>query len=136
MDLRVLDVVETELSGAGPAAVICKTLSAVGQLVSCNYAKYFVNNCIIVNASSTFESEDAKKKCRETCYSFIEDNIKVPELEKSAFDQYLENFELRPFYGPALLKLPKWQPEVERYDWDDLYINAEQTAKELGLSSG
>ena len=136
MDLRVLDVAETGLAGAGPAAVICNALSAVGQLVSSHYAKYFANNCIIVNASSAFESEEAKKLCRESCYSFVEANIQLPEPEKSAFDQYLENFDLRPFYGPALLQLPTWQPEVERYDWDHLYINAEQTAKELGLSSG
>lgn len=135
MDLRVLDAVDPAVSNAGPAAIICNALSAIGQLVSCNYAKYFANNCVIVNASAAFESEEAKKKCREDCYRFIEENIKVPEPEKSPFEQYLSNFNLRPFYGPALLKLPGWRPEVERYDWEDLYINVEQTAKELGLSS-
>jgi hypothetical protein len=135
MDLRVLDAAESALASAGPAAIVCNALAAVSQLVSCNYAKYFVNNCIIVNASSAFEAEEAKKKCREDCYRFIEEQIRVPEPEKSSFDQYLDNFNLRPFYGPALPRLPKWQPEVERFDWDDFYINAGQTAKELGLSS-
>ncbi len=136
MDLRVLDVVDASLSGAEPSRIICSALSSIGQLVSCNYAKYFSNNCIIVNASvAGFESEEAKKKCREDCYRFIEEHIKVSEPEKSSFEQYLANFNLRPFYGPSLLKLPKWKPEVERFDWEDLYVNAEQTAKELGLSS-
>ena len=140
MDLRIIDVVATLESEQISTLQTEKTIEAVvtllenvKDLVSVNYAKYFVNNLMIVNAD-VFSNDEIKKICRQKTNSFIDANIKINEPEKTPFDQYMSNFNIRPFYGEALTKLPKHNESTDKFDWDELYINSELTSKELGLS--
>lgn len=116
-----------------PQEIVKSVLDVVKNVVSANYAKYFVNNLLIVDGGKNIPSGEESQKFRKEAYEFIDKEIHKESVEKTKMQQYLENFEMRPFYGEGLEKLPKYVKETESYNWDDLYINTDLTKKELGL---
>lgn len=115
-------------------ALLSEVLDTVKEDVGCNYAKYFVNNNLIVNGDDMFGEKEGSSKVRSELYAFIDDKIKKKVEAKTQVQEYLDNFGLRPFYGPAIHKLPVYKKEFQRYDWDEMYINVEQTKKELDIA--
>jgi hypothetical protein len=109
-------------------------LETVQDDVGCNYAKYFVNNNLIVNDEDTFDQKEDSAKVRSALYAFINEKIKKKAEVKTQVQEYLDNFGLRPFYGSAVQKLPVYKREIDRFDWDEMYINVEQTKKELDIA--
>jgi hypothetical protein len=112
---------------------LIEVLETAKDKISCNYAKYFVSNSLIV-AEEKLASAELTTKIRTTLYTFINEHIKKKQEQKSMVQEYMDNFSLRPFYGPTIMKLPTFKAEFDRYDWDDLYMNVEQTKKELNIA--
>lgn len=112
--------------------ILVRVLEAVKDKITCTYSKYFVNNSLIVEEGA-FVDKDMIPKLRAELYTYINAEIKKEVEMKTQIQEYLDNFEFRPFYGAAIMKLPKYKSELDRFDWDDLYINVEQTKKELNI---
>lgn len=109
---------------------IIETLQVVGDSISHNYAKAFLNNCILVNDKS-FPTREDKDQARAAGYKYIVENLKPADPPKDIVKDYMDNFPLRPFTGEAVKQLPKYKQETDTFDWDDLYINSALTKKEL-----
>ena len=95
-----------------------------------NYAKYFVNNCLIVNGSEPFEGySKSSQEVRNIVNAFIVENIEEKKTEKTKCELYVDSFEFRPFFGPGLNKLPicdrsgELSGDIAKWNWDELYIN-------------
>lgn len=111
-------------------SLLISIVKSFASELQANYAKYFVNNCLIVNGSEPFEGySKSSKEVRKLVNDYIVENVQVKGVEKTRCDQYLDSFQFRPFFGPGLLKLPvcdrsgELSGDVAVWNWDSLYIN-------------
>lgn len=110
--------------------LLINIVKSFAKEVQANYAKYFINNCLIVNGSEPFTAySKPSKEVRKIVNEFINENVEVKSVEKTKCELYTDSFDFRPFFGPGLAKLPTCDRsgglsgDVAKWNWDELYIN-------------
>lgn len=109
---------------SSPSEVLKSVIDLTGSDLESNYCKYFINNCLIIDGLEGFEGEKSKQEeARKELYEYIEEKISQKFIKKSVVECYQESFDFRPFFGEGLRKLPKYNPNNDHWDWDEIYIN-------------
>lgn len=107
-----------------PSDLIKEVIELTSGDLESNYSKYFVNNCLIVDALKAFGGEKVKQEeARRSLYEFIDKQVAEKKIKKSEGQKYEESFDFRPFFGEGVSKLPKLEKDTGRWDWDEIYIN-------------
>ena len=116
-----------------PQSLLENVIKLFGDFFEAGYLRYFVNNCLITDQGEAFENDKNKEReVRANLYSFIRDHVVKLQPPLKEWEAYEESFPLRPFFGEGLLKLPKYEANNKKFNWDDLYINPGMSVNQEG----
>lgn len=113
-----------EIDEKSPSEILKGVIELIGGEMESNYCKYFVNNCLIIDGLEAFGGEKSEQEIvRKELNELITEMVSEKKIKKTVCESYEESFDFRPFFGDGLKKLPKYDGDTERWDWDEIYIN-------------